>query len=159
MKWVEDSEVSTDNTTEVCVFCDKSFPTHHGYTAHLRLHGDDLNNHVLNIIASAAKPMSISDIQALSGIKVDVRNSIYRLIEQNKIRRSARGMYAANKGVAASKGSISKAKVSAVQTSIPQGEWDNLILGQLKKHPEMYQRIVKEVMAGIKQYLAFTSEI
>lgn len=158
MRWVEDSEVMEESPTteasETCNFCGKVFDTHHGFTAHLRTHGDDLNNHIFNIISSATKPMSIDDIQALSGISVNVRNSIYRLVGQNRIRRVKRGKFAVTKSYAAPKPApIVKSEVS-MKNSIPEADWDSLLVAQLKKHPEIYQRISNEVLAGIKQYLA-----
>lgn len=160
MKWVEESEVMgqvEEASAEACVFCHKTFATHHGYTAHLRLHGDDLNDHVLNIISAASKPMGIAEIQALSNISVDVRNSISRLMKQNKIRRVQRGRYSANKGIAAIKQPATKKQVAEVKNFMVESEWDALILAQLKKHPDLYKRMNDEVVAGIKKYLAFSA--
>lgn len=168
MKWVDDSEVlegeimdetsvTDENGTEICSFCDRVFDTHHSYTAHLRNHSDDLNNHVFKIISASKKSMKISEIQKLSGMTVGVRNSINRLIEQNKIRRVKQGFYAANKGIASKKEPVTQREASSVRDSL-SNEWDSLVLAQLKsKHPDLYQRISNEVMAGIKKFIAFSN--
>lgn len=164
MKWVEETEVlgsdevmEAAETPETCIFCHKIFDSHHKLTAHLRAHGDDLNNHILNIITSATKPMSVDDIQALSGLSVSVRNSIYRLANQNKIRRVQRGKFVPSSGVASTKKPASSAEASSVLSGVPGEEWNSLIVTQLQKHPEIYQRIVNEVILGIRNYLDHSS--
>lgn len=163
MRWVEEAEVLGDSAedmedvAETCIFCHKVLSSHHAFTAHLRAHSEDLNNHVFNVIAAATRPMGISDIQTLSGISVDVRNSVTRLMKQNKVRRIKRGRYVANKGIAAQREPVTKKETVAVTSSMNDNEWDALILLQLKKHPELYKRINDEVMAGIKKYIAFSA--
>lgn len=158
MRWVEDTEVMEESPTteasETCNFCGKIFDSHHQLTAHFRAHGDDLNNHIFNIISSATKPMSVDDIQALSGMSINVRNSISRLIGQNRVRRVKRGKYAVSKAYSIPKPTPVVRNAVSMKDSMPEADWDSLLVAQLKKHPEIYQRISNEVLAGIKQYLA-----
>lgn len=165
MRWVEDTEVmeaSSTGTPETCNFCGKVFESHHAFTAHLRSHGADLNNLVFNIVSSATKPMTVDDIQALSGMSVNVRNSVYRLVEQGRIRRVKPGKFAiprnsVSKPTPIGPRAIKQNSVSAavsLENSMPETDWDSLLASQLKKHPELYQRISNEVVAAIKQYLA-----
>lgn len=174
VEWVSEQDAEGLNlrgpvsgSEERCPFCSKEFPTHNAYTAHLRWHGDAIENLVFGVIRSADKPLRLATIQNLTGANFSVKNAVQRLAQSGKIHRTGQG-YSTRRIVPARK----KAAPQKVRTeeqpitvnissqtataAIP----DTLIVATLKRlQPEVYNDIVNEIVEGMFRYAAGMAEL